>query len=132
MKSYFLLLLTIWLGPLGIAQDYKAQFLSAFDSGNDSTQRMVLDVWKLATPEDAEYYVAAFNYHVNLAYNEVMGILPDLPQSEAFAITDSTGEVVGYMGSYMSWDSVHTELALASDDAEAREQAKAIIAELKE
>lgn len=73
---------------------------------------MVLDVWKLATPEDAEYYVAEFNYHVNLAYNEVMGILPDLPQGEAFAITDSTGEVVGYMGSYLSWDSVHTELAL--------------------
>lgn len=112
MKRYVLLLLTIWLGPLGFAQDYKAQFLSAFDSGNDSTQRMVLDVWKLATPEDAEYYVAEFNYHVNLAYNEVMGILPDLPQGEAFAITDSTGEVVGYMGSYMSWDSVHTELAL--------------------
>jgi tetratricopeptide (TPR) repeat protein len=73
---------------------------------------MVLDVWKLAIPEDAEYYVAEFNYHVNLAYNEVMGILPDLPQGEAFAITDSTGEVVGYMGSYLSWDSVHTELAL--------------------
>mgnify|MGYP001025516883 FL=1 len=112
MKRYVLLLLTIWLGPLGFAQDYKAQFLSAFDSGNDSTQRMVLDVWKLAIPEDAEYYVAEFNYHVNLAYNEVMGILPDLPQGEAFAITDSMGEVVGYMGSYLSWDSVHTELAL--------------------
>ncbi|MDA0741430.1 MAG: hypothetical protein O2862_05875 [Bacteroidetes bacterium] len=98
----------------------------------NSTQRMVLDVWKLATPEDAEYYVAEFNYHVNLAYNEVMGLPPDLPQGEAFAITDSTGEVVGYMGSYMSRDSVHTELALASDDLEAREQANAIIAELKE
>lgn len=112
MKRSVLLFLTICLGPVGFAQDYKAQFLSAFESGNDSIQRMVLDEWKLATLEEAEYYVAEFNYHVNLAFNEVMGILPDPPQGEALAITDSTGEVVGYMGSYLSWDSVHTELAL--------------------
>ena len=56
--------------------------------------------------------MAEFNYHVNLALSEVMGILPDPPQGDAFAITDSAGEVVGYMGSYISWDSVHTELAL--------------------
>ena len=112
MKRSVLLLLTICLGPLGFAQDYKAQFLSAFENGNDSIQRVVLDQWKLATPEEAEYYVAEFNYHVNLALSEVMGILPDPPQGDAFAITDSTGEVVGYMGSYISWDSVHTELAL--------------------
>jgi hypothetical protein len=97
---------------LGFAQDYKAQFLSALESGNDSLQRVVLDQWKLATPEEAEYYVVGFNYHVNLALTEVMGILPDPPQGEAFAINDSTGEVVGYMGSYISRDSVHTELAL--------------------
>jgi len=112
MKKSVLLLLAICFGPLGFAQDYNAQFLTAFEGGNDSIQRVVLDAWKLATPQDAEYFVAEFNYHVNLAYNEVMGILPDPPQGEAFAITDSTGEVVGYMGSYLSWDSVHTELAL--------------------
>ena len=112
MKKSVLLLLAICFGPLGFAQDYQEQFLTAFESGNDSTQRVVLDAWKLATPQDAEYFVAEFNYHVNLAYSEVMGILPDPPQGEAFAITDSTGEVVGYMGSYMSWDSVHTDMAV--------------------
>lgn len=112
MKKSVLLLFTICFGPLGFSQDYQEQFLTAFESGNDSTQRVVLDAWKLATPQDAEYFVAEFNYHVNLAYNEVMGILPDPPQGEAFAITDSTGEVVGYMGSYMSWDSVHTDMAV--------------------
>ena len=112
MKRFILLLLLICSGPLGFSQDYQEQFLTAFESGNDSTQRVVLDAWKLATPEDAEYFVAEFNYHVNLAYNEVMGILPDPPQGEAFAITDSTGEVVGYMGSYISWDTVHSESAV--------------------
>jgi hypothetical protein len=67
MKRSVLLLLTICLSPMGFAQDYKAQFLSAFESGNDSIQRVVLDQWKLAAPEEAEYYVAEFNYHVNLA-----------------------------------------------------------------
>jgi len=112
MKKSVLLLLAICFGPLGFAQDYQEQFLTAFESGNDSTQRVVLDAWKLATPQDAEYFVAEFNYHVNLAYSEVMGILPDPPQGEAFAITDSTGEVVGYMGSYVSWDSVHMDMAV--------------------
>jgi len=112
MKRFILLLLLICSGPIGFGQDFKAQFLSAFESGKDSTQRVVLDAWKLATPEDAEYFVAEFNYHVNLAYREVMGILPDPPQGEAFAITDSTGEVVGYMGSYVSWDSVHMDMAV--------------------
>ncbi|MDA9286506.1 tetratricopeptide repeat protein [Schleiferiaceae bacterium] len=112
MKKSVLLLFTICFGPLGFSQDYQEQFLTAFESGNDSTQHVVLDAWKLATPQDAEYFVAEFNYHVNLAYSEVMGILPDPPQGEAFAITDSTGEVVGYMGSYMSWDSVHTDMAV--------------------
>ena len=112
MKRFILLLLLICSGPIGFGQDYKAQFLSAFESGKDSTQRVVLDAWKLATPEDAEYFVAEFNYYVNLAYSEVMGILPDPPQGEAFAITDSTGEVVGYMGSYVSWDSVHMDMAV--------------------
>jgi len=73
---------------VGFAQDYKAQFLSAFESGNDSIQRVVLDQWKLATPEEAEYYVAEFNYQVNLAFNAVLGILPDPPQGESFGITD--------------------------------------------
>ena len=87
MKRIILLLLLICSGPLGFSQDYQEQFLTAFESGNDSIQRVVLDAWKLATPQDAEYFVAEFNYHVNLAYSEVMGILPDPPQGEAFAIT---------------------------------------------
>lgn len=100
MKKFFLILLALGLVGTTWAQDYHQQFSKALDEGDTNRQRSLLDEWAVFQPTIAEYYIDWFNFYVNRAIYQTMLLTTDMEEleGESFSITDSTGNVAGYVG----------------------------------
>jgi tetratricopeptide (TPR) repeat protein len=112
MKKRFTLAFVGAMALTGYAQEYRNAFNEAFNEENDSVASLVLDQWFASNNADPEYYVARFNHELSLARTEQLGLMTEEPKGESFAIQDSAGNIVGFMGSYVSWDSSHVQPAL--------------------
>lgn len=101
-----LLLLASVLPQFLFAQDFQSQFYQALNEKDSLKKLEVLENWKASSPVPpaAEYYAAAFNYHVNLARTELLEISPEAASDEAMTILDSNGNVEGYIHSRISYD----------------------------
>lgn len=104
---YLILLALSFSSQFLRAQSLEDQFHAALEEGNDSLQRVVLDLWSTEAANDPERYIAEFNYGINMARNEVLGITYEPNGGEGLVITDSLGNEVGYMGTQVTWDSTY-------------------------
>lgn len=75
MKRLFtILLLTVISSLPTIGQNYKQDFEKLSASGDTSRQRTLLAKWEKAKPNDAELYIAYFNYYVSKSKTEVVTV----------------------------------------------------------
>ncbi|ACU64568.1 TPR repeat-containing protein [Chitinophaga pinensis DSM 2588] len=92
--STFLLLSTAFSVPT-IAQNYKQDFEKLSTSGDTTKQRVLLAKWEKAKPNDAELYIAYFNYYVSKSKTEVVTINHTANGSNALK-AGKNGDPAGY------------------------------------
>lgn len=68
------LLLSALFSLQAIGQNYKQDFDKLSTSGDTAKQRVLLAKWEKAKPNDAELYIAYFNYYVSKSKTEVVTI----------------------------------------------------------
>lgn len=67
MNKLITLLLVLITGQYGFCQEYHADFLKHFNTGNTKKQLKVLKKWEAESPNDAALFTSYFNYHVKQA-----------------------------------------------------------------
>jgi tetratricopeptide (TPR) repeat protein len=88
------------------AQNRKQQFDLLGESKDTAGQRMLLEKWQLADSNDAELYVAQFNYYVNKSRRELI-VLGDEPEGDALqlkSIDTANKEPAGYLYGQNEYD----------------------------
>jgi tetratricopeptide (TPR) repeat protein len=109
IKSFLSLALCIFLVNTVLSgQTNKEQFDALAEKRDTAGQRKLLEKWQLADSNDAELYVAWFNFYVNKSHNYII-TLGNEPEGEALQlmITDTTiKEPAGYLYSQTDYDPV--------------------------
>jgi tetratricopeptide (TPR) repeat protein len=105
MSKQFYLLFSLFLADQSFAQNFKSKFTRLSAGKDTAAQIQLLQSWQQATPDDAELYVAWFNYYFSLSKKEIMrfGSEPQAPQS--LAVKDSTENTVAYLSDDIDYDS---------------------------
>lgn len=99
MKQLWIACFAFFITSGVLAQDFEAQFNSAFQKQDTAKQRNVLVQWEQDAPEDPELFTSYFNYYFRLAKKEVMTLSGEQPGTAYLTLEDSTGKTAGYMGS---------------------------------
>jgi tetratricopeptide (TPR) repeat protein len=89
------LLLSAAISIPTIAQNYKQDFEKLSNSGDTTKQRILLAKWEKAKPNDAELYIAYFNYYVSKSKTEVVTINHTANGSNALK-AGKNGDPAGY------------------------------------
>lgn len=73
MKHLFTLLLLCSLSTTSIlAQNYKQEFEKLCEQGDTAKQKKLLEKWEKGRPNDAELYIAYFNFYVSRSKTEIV------------------------------------------------------------
>lgn len=77
MKHLFTLLLLCSLSTTTIlAQNYKQEFEKLCEQGDTLKQKKLLEKWEKGRPNDAELYIAYFNFYVSRSKTEIVTKVP--------------------------------------------------------
>ncbi len=75
--------------------------------------KTIVDNWGQNKEKDPQYYICAFNYHINKSRTEGIGIQQNPPKGETIQITDpATGEVKGYFAPSVHYDEKEAQKGL--------------------
>ncbi|MES2487029.1 MAG: hypothetical protein V4581_13925 [Bacteroidota bacterium] len=115
-KAFSLLLLGLCLGTTAHAQTLD-EFQELLQGGDTIAQLNLLKKWEKTGSNNPDYYIAGFNYHVNVAHKEGISLQSTPGDSEeSLALSDSTG-TVGYLTGTEYYDEGHVNKALDFIDA---------------
>jgi len=96
-------------------EDYQNIFNQLTEEGNWETIPSLLQGWESANPNDAQLFVAKFNYFFHECRKEMVQMTTEEPEVEHMVINDTmTGEAVGYMYSALVYDDSIFSLAIQS------------------
>lgn len=104
------LLVALAAGSSVYGQEYYTRFKALSSKTDAAGQYALLKEWRAARPNDPELYVCYFNYYVNKSVDEVISLGIE-SKGNGFEITDSTGAVVGYLGSETSYKKTYVDSA---------------------
>lgn len=99
MKPFFLFFSFSLFVISGFGQDFKSEFFKHCETPDTLKQLEVLKAWEKATPEDAELFVAYFNYHFLKSQKELISFTTDEPDGEALLLQDSAKQATAYLSS---------------------------------
>ncbi|MDR0938612.1 MAG: hypothetical protein LBN29_04515 [Mediterranea sp.] len=116
MRKQIILCLLATIASNANAQNYQADFLKSFQSGDTLQQRKVLQAWEQASPKDAELYTCYANYYMKLSRKEVISLSTKRPDGEALALRDSVGNTAGYLGNTITYQAALLQKGLAKLD----------------
>lgn len=98
--------LTLILNQIN-GQTFKEQFYSLLSESDTTGQKELLVKWEKANKNDAELFVAYFNYYVNKGRNEMITLGQDSKGEDVFVIMDqdtNVKEPAGYLYSDIYYD----------------------------
>ncbi|WP_124978853.1 tetratricopeptide repeat protein [Nonlabens xiamenensis] len=104
------------VGLLVQAQDFKSEFNTYFVNQDTLNQRLVLDKWEDAKPDDIDLKISLLNYHFRKSREEVINMTTDAPQGAGLAIQDSLGNEKAYLSSHFVFDLSELEKGLSKID----------------
>ena len=104
MSKQFYLLFFLFLAVQSFAQNFKSRFTRLTADKDTAAQMQLLQNWQQTTPDDAELYVAWFNYYFSLSKKEIVRFGSDPQPSQSIEIKDSTGNAVGYLLNDIDYD----------------------------
>ena len=80
------------------AQNFKSRFTELVGRNDTAAQIRLLKQWRISNPNDAELYVAYFNYYAKSGLIEVLTLTRDKPDGEALQLKDKNNQTAGYLG----------------------------------
>jgi tetratricopeptide (TPR) repeat protein len=84
---------------------YQEKYKNLFSEKKYDELHNHLQAWEKEEPNNPEMYIAYFNYYIFRNKSSNIAVLTEKPkQGQFFALTDSTGEVAGYMGEYVGYN----------------------------
>lgn len=116
-----IVLVAMAIGTTASPQDgsFKSRFRKASQEGDFAEQQTILDQWAAASANDAEMYVAYFNYYVNLGHDDGIRIGKDPKGGPVLQILDqdtSNKAPVGYLYGENSFEPALVDSGLAYID----------------
>jgi tetratricopeptide (TPR) repeat protein len=108
MKKFTTIILVSCFISQGFGQDYKAKYIKLSNQkDNDKEVLSYLKEWEKAQPNNAELYVAYFNYYFNKSRSEIIHLETQPGPGENLSLKDSTGKTAGFIyGGYQYNDSL--------------------------
>lgn len=101
---------------LSIAQNFQQEFGDAFRAKDTLKQIKILNSWEKSSPKDPELFTSFYNYYFSIAKKEVISITKQQPNGESFALSDSSNQTAGYLGSTVYYDADHLQNAFFKID----------------
>lgn len=111
MKKTTIFLFLILISNVTFGQNNYEQFKKLFKENDTIKIKTLLSNWEKTNPDDAELYTSAFNYYFSRSKQEVLSIQKEQTGKESLQLTDSIGNVAGFMNSNLSYDSEKLEKA---------------------
>lgn len=104
MNKLTLIFFTIIFSSYSWSQNHYENFKKLYKE-NDSIQlEHLLKDWRKSNPNDPELYTSEFNYHFANSKNEAITIEQTTTNNEAYQLTDSLGNIAGYLSSNISFN----------------------------
>lgn len=106
MPKQILAFLLLLISGQSFAQNFKAGFARLSKENDTAAQRQLLQRWQQADPNDAELYIAWFNYYFFASRRPLISLESGAPGGqESLEIKDSTGEhTIGYLAETFDYD----------------------------
>lgn len=113
----FIIILFIFLSQISFGQvdsvDFYTKSMKAMQANDTIALKEYLQKWEKKDPLSPELITTKFNYYILLSRKEVMQLVTDEPSGEYLEISDSTGEIAGYMTSIITYDTQYLEKGFA-------------------
>jgi hypothetical protein len=101
----FVFLLILFPGSWCSGQGFQEQFNQYFLDKDTANQRIVLEKWEKAEPDNPELLTSYFNYYFVKSKKEEVVNFTEKPENEkSFALVDSSDQVKAYLGSRVLYD----------------------------
>jgi tetratricopeptide (TPR) repeat protein len=97
-----LLFATICFNSFG--QTFKDQYNDLVAKKDTAAQYKLLEKWKAADNNDAELYVAYFNFYITRSRTEIISIGREQKGSESLKISDSASKNIGFINSNAKYE----------------------------
>lgn len=104
MRKIFLFILLTAISNLVSGQTYYEKFKTLFQQNDTIKIASLLTEWEKTSPNDPELYTAAINYYFSNSKKEIVSVDRQQKTNESFQLTDSTGQVAGYINSSLDYD----------------------------
>lgn len=105
MPKYFTLLFAVLFAAQAFAQNYPRQFAKLLTQNDTTAQWQLLQDWEKAHPNDAELFIAYFNYYFSKSHIAALHIGPEAGAGDALQMQDSSGaETVAYITNDVTFD----------------------------
>lgn len=104
MRKIFLFILLTAISNLVSGQTYYEKFKTLFQQNDTIKIASLLTEWEKTSPNDPELYTAAINYYFSNSKKEIVSVDKQQKSNESFQLTDSTGQVAGYINSSLDYD----------------------------
>ncbi|AKP52902.1 tetratricopeptide repeat protein [Cyclobacterium amurskyense] len=92
------------LTNLCFGQDYKTEFDKLCQEGDTTKQIELLTKWESEDPKNPELFTSYFNYYFLKSRQEFISMSTNQPNGESLQLQDSTGQVAGFLGSEMVYN----------------------------
>ena len=96
------------------AAEFNVLFQDALSAGDTLEQERILRSWKASGQSNANWYAARLNFGFFKARRSMISLTKDAPPGERMAFEDSAGQLAGYIGNTVWYDSLESALALQS------------------
>lgn len=105
MKKILSLLAFSILTNFCLGQNYKSQFDQLCQDGDTTMQIELLTKWESEDPKNPELFTSYFNYYFLKSKQEFVSMSTNQPKGESLQLQDSLGQVAGFLGSEIVYNS---------------------------
>jgi tetratricopeptide (TPR) repeat protein len=112
MKKLISVLLLALLSFNIFGQTNYAKFKKLYRNNDTIGIKSLLTEWEKANANDPELYTSALNFYFSNSKEEIISLNNEQKNKEGFQFVDSTGKVVGYLGSDIGYNPDKLNLAI--------------------
>ncbi|MET0392096.1 MAG: hypothetical protein ABW019_03105 [Chitinophagaceae bacterium] len=106
MRKLLLVLSITCFVLTAVAQDFKKEFSALQSKKDTAAQIALLRKWEQHDPNDAALFVAYFNYYYAKSRSEIVNLGREQKGTPGFTLTDSIGNVAGFLSGGTAYDPV--------------------------
>lgn len=102
-KILFSFILTFFTYNVFSQTNYE-KFKKIYEKKDTTKIKAFLAKWEKTDPNDPEFYTSAINYYFNYSQQEIISLTQKHEGNERLKLTDSTGDVAGFLNSSLGYN----------------------------